>query len=286
MEKATHVFLCMCQGYVMNTEWAPSWRVFLSVVCSPWADPTGSKEGGKTFGNVCNTEQLLQYPWAQPPSVCTDKISFTVAGMDTKDTLHGLGPTQRSCQNNPMDAAAPVLLPRAQQLLSASPAPNPGISAQVLFGSHFPCFYTGILLVSALRICSKDLDGAKDDPTCTQWHSCAPSLPWHESPLAAILLSQQSKEMEFSGKPDQIIHWALSRSEIMRVWKEAGAALIFWVFQLFHNFSCFGCFWCIFLYHFVVSWLLNLSRYYIKLLLQYKTIEIFIYMSKRVLKLV
>lgn len=151
--------------------------------------------------------------------------------MGTKNTPRGLGPIQRRSQNNPTDAAAPVLLPSAQQLLSASSAPNPGNPAQVLFFSHFPYFYTGVLLVSALRICSKDLDGAKDDPTCIPWHSCAPSLPWHESPLAAILLSQQSKEVEFNGKPDQIIHWALSRNELMRVWKEAEADVIFCVFQ-------------------------------------------------------
>lgn len=101
------------------------------------------KRGRGNIRDVCNAVQLLQYPWAQPCSRCAQ----------IKSHLLWLGWAQRTlcmdrpdvAQNDPMDAAAPVLLPSAQKLISASSAPNPGMLHR--------CSWSATSHVSTLAFC-------------------------------------------------------------------------------------------------------------------------------------
>lgn len=183
----------------------------------------------------------------------------------------------------PHACSSPSPASRAEKLISLSSAPNPCPSAQVLFITHFPHFYIGILLVSALGICSKDSDGAKDDPTCIQWHFCALSLPWHEFPLAAHPFepAKQGSGIQWKTWSDYSLS-SFQQWEGKSLERSWNSPYLLGISKVFHNFSCFRWFWCIFLYHFVVSWFQNLSRCFMMLLLQYnKAIEIFTYMNKR-----
>lgn len=260
--KALHVFLCTCCDEHTDWEWAPTWRVsercapFCCLLSMGWFH--GLKRGR---GNI---RECLQC--CATPSVPMDtaplgvhRLNLISCGRDGhKDTLHGQCPIQRSCQNNPTGTSAPVLLPSAEQLISDSSAPNLGTSARVLFVSHFPHLKAALLLSHSftlafcytmpyefvprtgmvLRMIPLAFSGIHVLPACLGMNL----------PLLPILLSQQSKEVEFQGIPDLIIHWVLSSSERVRAQKEAGAALIFWVFQrcstISHTSDIFDVFFC------------------------------------------
>lgn len=160
--------------------------------------------------------------------------------MGTKDTPHG--PTPRSCHNNPGDAAAPVLLPGH----SSSFQPPQLLIQALLHRCSSPA--TSHVLCHFLCQCLKNLsqDGLRVVPLAGSGIPVPPGLPWHYSPLAAPPFEPAKQ-----GTGIQIIHWALSSSEITGVWKEAEAALIFWVFQrcstISHASDVFDVFFCIIL---------------------------------------